>query len=323
MSRLLRWECWGMSNPPEIAGYTLLSLLAQGAASQVYLARPIGTARLVAIKLLHPNTACAGAAYAQLVAAFNHEIELCSTFHHPHIVKLLAQGSNNEAQPYAVFEYNRGVTLHDLLCRQGFLSAIQTRRVMGQVLAALVHIHAHGIVHRDLKPHNIMVSGEGAAMSAKVLDFGISALASPPSNDGFCTSHDHKPSTGTPRYSAPEQLRGAPATASADLYAWGLILLECLTGRPVFDGKTLAHIYRQQLDAEPIRIPLGLSQHRLGLLLQSVLSKNPSARTLDAPAVYRQFLRLDLPDEALLYIDRNTPRTDLGLTTTLTLPVHN
>lgn len=276
------------------AGYQLLDRLGEGAAGVVYKARQVSTGQLVAVKMLRLGQVAEGAARDRLVARFARETQLCAQLHHPHIVRLLDKGESDTGELFAVFEYVPGETLRDLLLREGALAAPQAGELMGQVLDALVAAHEQGIVHRDLKPLNIMVSRSGAQWHAKVLDFGIGTLSA---DLGQAEVRDLTLTTetlGTPRYSAPEQLRGEPPTVKSDLYAWGLILLECLTGAPAISGNTLAQIYHQHLSPAEVPMPPGLLRHPLGELLRRVLSKSPRERGADTRGLFARFRQINL-----------------------------
>ncbi len=261
-------------HPP---GYQLLEKLGEGAAGMVFKARQESTGQLVAIKLMRVGPELDLVARERLTQRFSQETQLCAQLHHPHIVRLFDKGKTQAGDLFAAFEFVPGETLRDLLLRQGVLSPPQAGELLGQVLDALAAAHAQNIVHRDLKPLNIMVSRSGAKQQAKVLDFGIGALVAGRAEASMALAQTAD-ILGTPRYCAPEQLRGEPPTLKSDLYAWGLILLECLTGMPAIRGSTLAQIYHEHLSPTPIAIPEGLSKHPVGDMLQRVLNKDPHRR---------------------------------------------
>ena len=101
-------------------------------------------------------------------------------------------------------------------------------------------------------------------------------------------------SVGTPAYAAPEQLRGQPPTPRSDLYAWGLVFLECLTGKRVIEGDTVADVIFNQLSAEPIPIPAALADHPLGDLLRRVTAKDAAARNVAADGLLRELEECDV-----------------------------
>ncbi len=161
--------------------------------------------------------------------------------------------------------------------------------IMKQVLDALVCAHDKGIVHRDLKPHNIMISKLNSRNHVKVLDFGVGAFT-----HNF-RSVDYKNLTvtqdilGTPLYSAPEQLRGEPPTIKSDLYAWGLLVIECLTGTPIMNGNSVAEVFQKQLSSTNVPIPSFILGHDLANILRRVLEKNQKNRAESSKDIYKQF----------------------------------
>jgi len=276
-----------------IDGYELIRLLGQGGAGTVYQARQQSTGQVVAIKLLRHSAERDAGRDRRLAERFERETRLCAQLHHPHLVRLLDKGRAN-GQLYAVFEFVPGETLKDLVLRKGPLSATEAGELMGQVLDALACAHAQGIAHRDLKPHNIMITTTGARTHAKVLDFGIAAFVPERAHGEQHAVTMTQETMCSPSYSAPEQLRGEPPSVKSDLYAWGLVLLECLTGQPAVQGATLAEIFYQQLSSDEIALPPALLGHPLGGLLRRVLRKNPMERAEGAATVHAEFGRLNL-----------------------------
>jgi TOMM system kinase/cyclase fusion protein len=220
---------------------------------------------------------------------------LCARLHHPHIVRLLDKGREGP-YVYAVFEYVPGETLRDRIRRTGALGALETGHIMAQILDALSCAHRAGVVHRDLKPDNIMITRTGALENAMVLDFGISTLMAHARGESFPTLTMTEEWLGTPSYCAPEQLRGEPPGVSADLYAWGLIFLECLTGRAVIGGGSPAEILHLQLSEQEVPLPPEIGTHPLGTVLRRALRKNAAERCADAGALLADLNRTRLDD---------------------------
>ncbi|HVG57033.1 MAG TPA: TOMM system kinase/cyclase fusion protein [Hyalangium sp.] len=256
----------------------MLSPLGEGGFSQVYRARQLATGQEVAVKVLHQLHTYDEA----LVARFRREMRLCARLYHPHIVRLIDSGQTDENQLYTVFEYVPGRTLGDVLATEGALPPWEAAHLMLQVLDALGCAHNLGIVHRDLKPQNIMLTSTGVRRNAMVLDFGLGTLSNEDRREEQSRITRTRDTLGTPAYAAPEQLRGEPVTERTDLYAWGLIFLECLTGKRVVEGTRLQELIIKQLGPEPIPLPEWLAGHRLGRLLRRVLEKNPKAREVSA-----------------------------------------
>lgn len=271
-----------------ISDYTLLEKIGEGGFGIVYKARQTSTGQLVAIKVLK-NT---HSQKTQITTCFEQETQLCAQINHPHVIKLLDKGYAQDGQPFAVFDYVDGEPLKEQIIWNNGLSAIETGRLMGQVLNALVCIHGQGIIHRDLKPQNIMVAQTQTGSQAKILDFGSAVFTRKhPINE--CGKLKDKATVGTPGYSAPEQLRGEIPTVRSDMYTWGLILLECLTGAPVIQGNTPSEVFAQQVSPKKVPIPASIHHHPLSNLLRWVLEKNPLKRAGNALKLYKAYLKID------------------------------
>lgn len=266
-------------------GYEFVSRLGRGSYGEVYRAVQRSTGQTVALKVLQIRTGPHAPPKATQIERFRREMAACSALQHPNIVRAIDAGTTSDGQLYSVFEYVPGPTLRAVLQEHRALPLRRLRDFMLQSLDALVCAHASGVVHRDFKPENIIVSTTGARPNFKVLDFGISALVRDFSAaQARLTATDE--AVGTPAYAAPEQLRGETPTTKSDLYAWGLVVLECLTGRPAVDGLSIAEIHYQQLSPHEVRLPPELDAHPLGDLLRWVLAKQPERRASEASAVY-------------------------------------
>lgn len=275
--------------------YELLSELGEGGFGLVYKARQVTTGQNVAVKLLRLTEGATPESVERRSARFEREMKLCAQMHHPNIVRLIDSGRAPGGAVYSIFEFVPGKNLAQVLAEEGVLDPVEVRHLMLQLLDALACAHAQNVVHRDLKPANIMVVPTGARRNALVLDFGIGSVTDE------LTRAEPQPritstneSLGTPSYAAPEQLRGQPPTPRSDLYAWGLVFLECLTGKRVYEGATVAEVIFQQLSAEPVAIPAAIAAHPVGKLLQKATAKDPSQRTVSAEVLLRQLEAVDL-----------------------------
>ncbi|MDC0744797.1 TOMM system kinase/cyclase fusion protein [Polyangium mundeleinium] len=277
--------------------YELLETLKEGAFATVYKARQRTTLQAVAVKVLRIPEDLRGPLHDKRIARFLREVHICAQMHHPNIVHLLDSGRADGGLVYSVFEFVPGKVLAKVLAEEGSLNPIEAQHFMLQVLDALACAHASGVVHRDLKPENLLVTTTGARRNVLVLDFGVGALLEEARGDGSRIPMSLE-SLGTPAYAAPEQLRGLPLTRRSDLYAWGLVFLECLTGRRAVEGATVAEVMAAQLAPEPIRIPAGIADHPLGRLLRRVTQKDPAARDVTAEKLLRELEGLDLSDLA-------------------------
>lgn len=265
------------------ARYEVVELLGEGGFGVVYKARQISTGQFVAVKLLHPARASgarADAAAAEM-ARFKREMALIAQLKHPNIVRLIDSGQLDGGHLFTVLEYIDGEELAQRLERDGPLPLRDARRLMTQVLEALATAHAHGVVHRDLKPQNIMVTGAANRRNAMVLDFGVAGLLESARGDDYQALTAAGRVLGTLSYMAPEQLRGQPLTPCTDLYAAGLVALECLTGRRAATG-TQAEVMAFHCAPWPIPIPSEVSEPTLRHFIARAAAKSLDERYADA-----------------------------------------
>ncbi len=277
----------------ELENYSILEKIGEGGYGIVYKAKQISTGQTVAIKILKFKEILDQKSIKQQIARFDRETKLCAEINHPNIVKLLDKGFTANQEPFAVFEYISGQTLKDLITLHNGLPADETGVLMGQVLDALVAAHAKGIIHRDLKPHNIMVTQTGTRSHIKILDFGIGIFTHDFRTDDYKDITLTHEVIGTPAYSSPEQLRGEPPTVKSDLYAWGLIVLECLTGQPAIQGSNVAEVFQRQLNPADVPLPPSIFGHSLGKVLNRVLEKNHTRRIASAALAYEEFSKVN------------------------------
>ena len=266
--------------------YRILSLLGTGGFGQVYRARQKSTGQDVAIKVIQPLAADTPTVERKLMARFSREMQLCAELHHPNIVRLIDSGEANQ-RPFTVFAFVPGDDLSTVLRKEKRLDPVEAAHLMCQVLDALGAAHAREMVHRDLKPGNIMITNTGARRNAMVLDFGIGVYIDAPLESDMTTVTESKDLLGTPAYSAPEQLRGAGPSTRSDLYSWGLVFLECLTGQRVMSGTSLSDVLYKQLGPEPIPLPGFLADHPLGQILGRVMEKDVDLRQVTANGLLR------------------------------------
>ncbi len=252
--------------------YRIQETLSTGGFAIVYKAEQLATGQAVAIKCIR-RYGPTPADDEKRVARFQREVRLCAQLHHPNIVRLIDSGWI-DASMYAVFEFVPGKNLSQILSEEGRLSPVEAGYLMSQVLDALSCAHDAGITHRDLKPANIMIVPTGARRNATVLDFGIGGVLREIHGLDEKTLTSTFERMGTPAYSSPEQLRGRVLTPHTDIYSWGLVFLECLTGRRPIEGDTVAEVMHRQLDEAPVPIPRALKGHPLDELLRVATAKN-------------------------------------------------
>ena len=262
--------------------YEVVALLGSGGMGEVYKARDTRLGRDVAIKVLPPGLATD----PDRRRRFEHEARAVAALDHPHICALYDVGSQDTVE-FLVMAYLDGETLAARL-RRGPLPLAQALELGAQVADALAAAHRHHIVHRDLKPGNVMLVKVGAALQAKLLDFGLAKLREPAADDGAARSSvaTQEPMTargavlGTVPYMAPEQLEGKETDARTDIFALGCVLYEMLTGRRAFGGDSEASVISAIMTGEPA--PLSslqpLTPPALERLVRRCLAKDPDAR---------------------------------------------
>jgi len=268
-----------------LGAYEIVGALGSGGMGDVYRARDTRLDRTVAIKVL-PAALAADPGFRE---RFEREARTISAINHPHICTLHDVGTHDGVE-FLVMEYLEGQTLADRLAN-GPMKVDEALRVAAQIADALDRAHRHGIVHRDLKPANVMlVRGASGAVAAKLLDFGIAKRATPVVSSGVPPDTpadatrtspitDRGVIVGTFQYMAPEQVQGAPADARSDIWAFGCVLYEMLTGSRPFEAPTRASVLAAILEREPPPLALsGALAPGLQRLVAACLEKNPDDR---------------------------------------------
>lgn len=232
-------------HPERIGPYRIERLLGRGGMGRVYLATHEADdfRRHVAIKLVRR-----GLDTDDILRRFRAERRILASLDHPNIARLLDVGATPEGLPYLVMEYVDGVDILEH-CRRRVLDIPARLALFRDVCAAVHHAHQRLLVHRDLKPGNIFVTSDGVP---KLLDFGIAKILDPERTDGYTTRPADR--LLTPRYSAPEQLRGERVTTACDIWALGVLLYELLADRHPFGdpaGRMQEEVVREILDRDP------------------------------------------------------------------------
>ena len=258
--------CTTSSSPQLAGGYVLQRRIAAGAYGTVFTAVKAPGLK-VAVKV--PRSLAAPA----LVA----EAALLRRLSHGNIVRFIELDAIGD-RPCLVLEYVSGQTLHQRIVNEGALSVRRTADIALQLLRALEHVHATGVVHLDIKPSNVVL---GRNARATLIDFG-SAWCATGASPAFVAM------TGTPSYTAPELLAGTPPPRPAcDLYALGLLLVECLTGRRLMRGSP-DEIVEQHLSHQRHHLSEVVRESPLARVLARAIDKDPQRRFQSATAMARQ-----------------------------------
>ena len=270
------------------AAYTIERELGGGGMSRVFVATEQALGREVVVKVLPPEMAASVS-----IERFKREIMLAARLQHPHIVPLLAAGES-EGLPYFTMPYVQGESLRVRLARGGELPVAEAMRVLREIASALAYAHERGIVHRDIKPDNVLLSG-GAAM---VTDFGVAKALSASSNADHSGMTSLGVALGTPAYMAPEQASADPAVDHrADIYAFGILSYELLTGQTPFGGRTPQGLLAAHVTESPEPIQKRRSSLPAGLaaLVMRCLEKRPADRPQSAAEIVHALDDLTTP----------------------------
>ena len=256
-----------------MAHYQIVEKLGEGGMGVVYKARDTRLGRFVAVKVLPPEKV----ADLDRKARFVQEARAASALNHSNIVVVHDINSDGGVD-FMVMEYVAGKTLDQLIGRKG-LPVNEALKQAIQIADALARAHAAGIVHRDLKPSNVMVDEHG---HVKVLDFGLAKLteAEPVSGDDETrtvrAATEEGMIVGTPAYMSPEQAEGKKVDARSDIFSFGALLYEMVTGRRAFQGDSRMSTLSTVLHQEPK--PLGEAPRDLEKIITRCLRKDPDRR---------------------------------------------
>ncbi len=254
--------------------YFVLSIIGKGGMSLVYKAKDLSTGKVVAVKALRTQ----GLGDETIVKRFKQEAEVLHRLNHPRIVSVYDYGTSRIGQPYFIMDYLVGVSLSQVLRKQGPLNLGRFQDIFVQIAAAVSHAHKHKAIHRDLKPGNIMLVEMGdTADYVKIVDFGIAKLAEDASK---LTRLGEV--WGSPIYMSPEQGMGTKIDTRTDIYSLGIVMYEALTGDVPFLGKNYVETMTKQMSEAPapfsevaghLNIPASLE-----MIVFKALQKSPDDR---------------------------------------------
>jgi predicted Ser/Thr protein kinase len=260
------------------ARYEVLESLGEGGMGLVYRVRDRETTEVLALKRLRPEIA----RDPTMIERFKDEIRLARRITHKNVCRIYDFNRVDDLA-YITMEYVDGESLRAYLKRVGKLSPERVIDVARQIATGLGEAHAQGVIHRDLKPDNVIIARDGLI---KLMDFGIArALES--------TGATTQVLAGTPGYMAPEQSQGKVIDQRSDIYALGLIMYECLTGRQAFTGATPVEVALKQIKQRPapLRKFLPSTPPHLEAITMRCLEKEPSRRFASAAELLRALMQ--------------------------------
>ena len=276
------------AEPRVLSGrYRIDELIGRGGMATVFRGYDLTLGRQVAIKLLNRDLANDNSFRTR----FRLEAQAASRMAHPTIVRVFDAGEDSEASPdgtvhpvpYIIMELVHGALLKDVIAA-GPVPLTDAVRYVDGILEALEYSHRAGVVHRDIKPGNVMVTDAG---QVKVMDFGIARAVS----DSSSTVAETTQILGTAAYFSPEQAKGEPVDARADVYSSGVVLYELLAGRPPFRGESPVAVAYQHVSEAPVA-PSEVNEsvpRSLDTVVLRALAKDPFQRYQDA-AAFREAL---------------------------------
>lgn len=277
--------------------YLILESLGRGGMGRVYRALDKKLDVEVAVKLLRPEVA----ADEGIIQRFKNELKLARAISHPHVCRMFDM-SEDQGTHFITMEYVPGEDLKTTVHRVGPLGLSKALSIAKQIAEGLAAAHKLDIVHRDLKPQNIMLDRNG---QVRIMDFGISRSlrAKGMTADGMMI--------GTPEYISPEQAEGKKIDARTDIYAFGAILFEMVTGQVPFDGDTTLSIilkHKTEPPPDPKKLNPGLPKE-LGHLILKCLEKNRDRRYASAQALLADLVRVEnqLEGKSLTGVERAHP----------------
>ncbi len=258
--------------------YEILEYVTSGGSGAIFKGRHILLDKLVAIKMLNHES-------AEHLMRFQQEAKALAKLSHPNIIQVLELGTNTKGEPYLVMDWFDGCSLKEHLAGLGAVPISEAIPLLVKVAKAIGAAHRQGILHRDIKPGNIMVlRNRDGSLEAKLVDFGIAK------DIGDKTSSTQSGAAiGTPLYMSPEQGGGKKISKRSDLYSFGCVMFEVLTGHPPFEAESSVEILQKHRSEEPPRLraknkKAAVPPH-IEELVYKLLSKNPDERPESAEEV--------------------------------------
>jgi len=267
----------------KVGSFEIVEMIGRGGMGVVYLAHDTKLDRSVAIKSMPAELQASSTAQAR----FQREAKLLASLNHPNIAAIHDILEQDESAGYLILEYVPGETLAQRIAREP-LNLEQALSIGRQVAEAVSAAHENGVIHRDLKPGNIKITPEG---NVKVLDFGLAKASASEGKPAETTVTQPGRVMGTPAYMSPEQARGKPTDKRSDIWSFGCVLYEMLTGKVPFPGQTTSDMLASVLTAEPDWEALPAEvEPAMCDLMSKCLQKDPERRYPSAAELHQDLM---------------------------------
>lgn len=252
--------------------FQLQAVIGTGGCSVVYRATHLALDRVVAFKILRSDLVST----VERIKRFEQEAHMASNLNHPNICTIYDCGMLATGQPYLVMEIVEGKTLADLMLAGRIMPTARAMSLIKQIAAGLSAAHSQGVLHRDLKPGNIMLLDTATGEQVKIIDFGLAKALGTDASELTTSGH----AIGTPAYMSPEQVKGDPLEACSDIYSFGCVIYEMLTGRRAVEGRTAFETMQNHLHGNPAPLTSGeyVVPFKLREITLKCLQKDPAER---------------------------------------------
>ncbi len=274
--------------------YEFLSEIGAGGMGVIYKARHVALNQIVAIKMLHNSRLDETS-----VRRFQQEAKAVTALDHPSIVRVRDFGVTDSGQPHMVLDFIEGDTLSKAIEKTAGLPLAESLEIFIQACDAIDHAHIRGVLHRDLKPSNIMlVPRISGPPLVKIVDFGIAKINDPDHDSAVMNLTQTGEVFGSPLYMSPEQASGTKLDSRSDIYSFGCVMYETLTGAPPFvGGSSIETIFRQLNDQAPSLREGSLGREfpeEIEAIVAKALEKKPEHRFQSMAELKNKLLNLKL-----------------------------
>ncbi|MBX9669674.1 MAG: protein kinase [Candidatus Obscuribacterales bacterium] len=248
--------------------YEVLDLIGHGGMGSVYKVRDRQLDSVFAIKTLNRELVKDQVAQKR----FEKEVEATTRLNHPSLATVYGYGVDASGAPYMVMDFVDGRSLDEIIEEVGALEPERACNILIQIAEGLQSAHLQGLVHRDIKPTNVIITGEGKLETAKLVDFGI-AVALPTESRATRDLTQTGEVFGSPHYMSPEQCLGFMIDNRSDIYSFGCMMYETLTGKPPFSGSTPVQLIIDHINTDPKSFPRSVICNRLLTMMQRITMK--------------------------------------------------